>query len=189
MIRLSKLADYGIVLMTYFAAQAERNPEPGASRTVYAARDLARLSRVPLPTVSKVLKALCRAGLLTSHRGVRGGYSLPNRPCDLSVVDIIRAVDGPIALTDCSQAVDGYCELEEACPVRSNWQKINGVVTDALTGLTLADMTTPRLADHGLPPAAAGYVSLSSVQGQPTLGGAPPPGSPSAPAMDERGPV
>lgn len=136
MIRLSKLADYGIVLLTYFG----RGPEDEA---VYTARELADESRLPLPTVSKIMKALCRGGLLMSHRGVNGGYSLARPAKEISVVDIIAAIEGPIAMTECSITAPGLCEFEAACPVRSNWQRINSVVVQALAGLTLTDMKQP----------------------------------------------
>ena len=134
MIRLSKLADYGIVLLSYFVRD---------THAVRTARDLASASRLPLPTVSKILKALSRGGLLVSHRGVKGGYSLARPADDISVVEVIRAIDGPIALTECSHTAPGLCDLEIACPVRSNWQKINDVVVRALADLSLVDMTLP----------------------------------------------
>jgi len=134
MIRLSKLADYGIVLLSYFVRTDE---------TVYTARELADESRLPLPTVSKIMKALCRGGLLVSHRGVNGGYSLAKPANQISVVDIIAAIEGPIAMTECSITAPGLCEFEAACPVRSNWQRINTVVVRALSGLTLTDMKQP----------------------------------------------
>ena len=138
MIRLSKLADYGIVLLTYFAqAHAQEHAE---GRT---ARELAALSSLPLPTVSKILKALCRGGLLVSQRGMRGGYSLSRPPRAITVVDIIAAIEGPIAMTQCSFSAPGLCEFESACPVRSNWQRINQVVVAALGNLTLIDMQRP----------------------------------------------
>ncbi len=134
MIRLSKLADYGIVLLTYFAQEQQ---------AVLTARELAERSRLPLPTVSKILKALCRGGLVMSQRGVNGGYALARSAKDISVVDIIAAIEGPIAMTECSFTAPGLCEFENACPVRSNWQRINHTVVAALGGLTLLDMKRP----------------------------------------------
>ena len=135
MIKISKLADYGIVLMTYFA----RNEEGG----VLTARELSETAKLPLPTVGKVLKSLSRAGLLVSHRGVKGGYSLADSADTISVADMIRAIDGPISLTECSSQAPSLCEVENNCPVRSNWQRINHAVVTALSSLSLADMTCP----------------------------------------------
>lgn len=149
MIRLSKLADYGIVLLTYFAH------EGGSVRT---ARELSDESRLPLPTVSKILKALCRSGLLVSQRGVHGGYALVRSAKDISVVDIIGAIEGPIAMTDCAFTAPGLCEFENACPVRSNWQRINSTVVKALSGLSLLDMKQP--APHAAPAPLHARLSL-----------------------------
>lgn len=145
MIRLSRLADYGVVLMTHIAGDAER---PCAAHAVAAA------TRIPEPTVSKVLKALSRHGLLESHRGVNGGYCLAREPAEISVTEIIAAVDGPIAMTDCLD-VDGMaCSLETFCPTRGNWLKINNAIRQALDEISLADMIAPTLLFP--PPAAPG---------------------------------
>ncbi len=154
MIRIAKLTDYGIVLLTHFAA------EPG--QTIHTARDLAARTHLPLPTVSKILKALSRSGLLVSHRGVSGGYSLARRPEEISVAQVIAALEGPIALTECSPDAHGLCTLESMCPVQSNWRRINRAVLEALERLRLSDMSRPLaqpVSDAPLialrPPAAA----------------------------------
>lgn len=153
MIRIAKLTDYGIILLTHFAA------EPG--QVIHTARDLAARTHLPLPTVSKILKALSRAGLLISHRGVSGGYSLARQPEEISVAQIIGALEGPIALTECSPDAHGLCTLESMCPVQSNWRRINRAVLEALEKLRLSDMARPLAqppADAPIvlrPPAAA----------------------------------
>ncbi len=135
MIRIAKLTDYGIVLLTHFARESVA--------PVLNARDLAAEASLPLPTVSKLLKLLSRAGLLVSHRGVAGGYSLARRPAEVTVAQIIAALEGPIAVTECSSDEHGLCTLEPTCPTQSNWRKINTAVRRALDDLTLADMVTP----------------------------------------------
>lgn len=132
MIRLSKLTDYGIVLMTRFAADG----------AVHTARELAGDTGVPLPTVSKILKALSREELLISHRGVKGGYGLARPAPEISVAQIISVFE-PIAMTECTSDGPSFCELEPTCPVRGNWQKIGLAIRGALQDLTLADMTGP----------------------------------------------
>src|SRR5437773_1366764 len=92
-IRLTRITDYGIVLMSYFAR--ERDP------IMHSARDVSQASRLPLPTVNKILKILTRNGLLVSHRGVKGGYSLARKPEEISMADIITATEGPVAITLC----------------------------------------------------------------------------------------
>lgn len=149
MLRLTKLTDYAIVILTYFAHAPEVEVAGALEGPVFTARGLADLSHLPLPTVSKVLKALSRAGLLLSHRGVAGGYSLARAPEAITVADVIAAVDGPISLTECSASAPSLCELETSCPSRSNWRRINEAVRGALERLTISDMTAPF---RGVPP-------------------------------------
>ena len=92
MIRITKQTDYGIVLLTHLAANPERQ---------YTAPELAAEARLPLPMVSKILKLLARDGLLASHRGVKGGYSLARPAEEISMAEIIAALEGPIAITEC----------------------------------------------------------------------------------------
>ncbi|MCI0339941.1 MAG: SUF system Fe-S cluster assembly regulator [Planctomycetales bacterium] len=135
MLRISKITDYGIVLLTYFARDREH--------ALHTARDLAVAAHVPLPTVGKILKGLSRGGLLVSHRGVKGGYSLSRKPEEISVAEIIRVLEGPVGMTECSADAPGLCDLEPLCPIRSNWTKINQAVLRALGDLRLSDMTRP----------------------------------------------
>jgi FeS assembly SUF system regulator len=135
MIRFAKLTDYGLVLMTIMARD-------GVS-TVHTARDLASLSRLPLPTVSKVLKQLLQSALLTSHRGLKGGYGLAKEPADISVADIVTAMEGPIALTECSTDITGMCDLERSCPTKANQRIISQVMRGALEKVTLSDLARP----------------------------------------------
>jgi FeS assembly SUF system regulator len=135
MIRLGKLTDYGLVLMTYIA----RNHD----RSLHTARDLAVESRLPLPTVSKLLKELLQGGLLVSHRGIKGGYSLARAPREISVAEVIAVLEGPIALTECSTDVAGLCDLEPCCPIKNNQQIISQAVRGALDKVMLSDLIQP----------------------------------------------
>jgi FeS assembly SUF system regulator len=141
-IRLSKLADYGIVIMTTMA----RHPEG-----CHNAPEIAAQSHVPLPMASKILKGLARAGLLASHRGAKGGYGLARSAERISVAEIIAALDGPIALTACIEDGPGECEIEALCPARANWQRINDAIRHALDGITLAEMTQAIPRAFGVP--------------------------------------
>jgi FeS assembly SUF system regulator len=134
MIRLSRLTDYGIMLLTLMARDRD-----GATQS---ARDVAARSRLPQPTVSKLLKALAHGGVLETHRGVRGGYRLARPAEDITVADVIAALEGPIGITECT-AHPGACGVEPLCPVRTNWGKINRAVLEALTGISLAEMARP----------------------------------------------
>lgn len=135
MIRIGRLTDYGIVLMSHVAA----NPVVD-----HSAAEIATAARLPLPTVSKLLRLLAKEGLLTSHRGAKGGYALARPAAQISVAGIIGAIEGPVALTLCTTGEHtGDCELEGCCPVRGHWQKINRAVRDALEDVTLADIVAP----------------------------------------------
>lgn len=134
MIRLSRITDYGIVLMAHLAACPQGAP--------HNARELAAETRLPLPVVSKVLKALARAGLLVSQRGARGGYALARSAGDITVPEMISALEGPIGLTECTQH-PGACPQEDGCHVRAPWQRISRALQSTLDRITLADLVAP----------------------------------------------
>ena len=135
MIRLGKLTDYGLVLMSYVAK--------GGEQGLHTARGLAAQSKLPLPTVSKLLKVLLQNGFLVSHRGTRGGYSLARPAQEISVAEMISALEGPIGLTECTTDVTGICDLEPSCPIKMNQRMISQVVRGALEKLSLADLIHP----------------------------------------------
>ena len=135
MLRMSKLADYGTVIMTAIA----REPD-----TVHSASSVAALTDLPMPTVSKVLKVLLRGKLVVSVRGVSGGYLLSWPPEQITLADVITAVDGPIGMTQCS-TTPGVCVQESGCAIRGNWQTLSRVIYEALRQVTLADMSRPVL--------------------------------------------
>jgi FeS assembly SUF system regulator len=109
---------------------------------------LAVQTQIPEPTASKVLKKLARAGVVVSQRGAKGGYALARSPEQIGVNEVIEAIDGPIAVTECSdETTDSLCEYETNCGVRANWQRINVAVQRALSEITLADMAFPGTAE------------------------------------------
>jgi FeS assembly SUF system regulator len=110
---------------------------------LHTARDLASRCQLPLPTVSKLLKVLLHHGLLASHRGTKGGYSLARDPHLISVGEIIVAMEGPLALTECSLESGSLCDLEASCAIRDNQRIINQVVRGALEGVMLSDLIRP----------------------------------------------
>jgi FeS assembly SUF system regulator len=134
MIRMTRLTDYGIMLLTLFARD-EKHP-------MKSARDLSVEAKLPLPTVSKILKLLAKHGLLEAHRGVRGGFNLTRKPDQITMATVINALEGPIGVTDCC-APASDCGIENSCVVKTNWMKINKVVFSALDRITLAEMTHP----------------------------------------------
>jgi FeS assembly SUF system regulator len=133
MLRVTKLTDYATVVLTVLAAR------PGE---VLSATELAEQSGLEPPTVSKLLKPLAQAGLVEGLRGVHGGYRLA-RPADaITLIQIVEAMEGPLAITECSHQ-ESQCSIAQKCGVRSNWRLINDVVADALRGVTLAQMLHP----------------------------------------------
>jgi len=135
MLRIAKLTDYATLLMVRLAR------EPGRC---FSAGQLAGELGVPLPTVAKLLKRLLQAQLLASVRGSGGGYSLAHAPDAISVADVVSAIEGPVALTECAHG-QGDCALEQNCATRANWQVISRAVRVALEAVSLADMAVPRL--------------------------------------------
>ena len=133
MLRISRLTDYGIVLLAHLAGER--------GGTTHNARELAQRSNLPLPAASKILKTLTHEGLLVSHRGAKGGYGLARNASDISVAEIIAALEGPIALTECTLG-PGHCDQEITCMTRLPWQRINRAIHDALARVSLAELAS-----------------------------------------------
>ena len=130
MLRISKLTDYGTVVLAYMA---------GESGAVCSASDVAEATGIAVPTVSKLLKSLARADLLTSTRGANGGYQLARDPHKISAASVIDALEGPVSITECS-ATDSHCDYESVCNVGSSWQSINVAIRRALEDISLVDL-------------------------------------------------
>ena len=130
MLRVTRLTDYATVVLTVLATR------PGV---VLSAVELADAAGLEVPTVAKVLKPLAQAGLVEGFRGAGGGYRLVRDAADISLVEIVEAMEGPLGMTECSLHA-GNCGIQHSCGVRANWRRINDVVADALRGVTLAQM-------------------------------------------------
>jgi FeS assembly SUF system regulator len=133
MLRLSKLTDYATVILSHIAKENE---------LTHSAMGVAEATGIALPTVSKVLKILVNAKVLVSTRGIKGGYALARPPENISVAEVISALEGPIALTECSISHEG-CEQASGCGISGNWSLINKAIQNALEAVTLADMIKP----------------------------------------------
>jgi len=134
MLRVSKIVDYGTLLLTYMASSPEQ---------VFSASDLAGILGLGRPIVSKVLKTLGRHDLVKSTRGPRGGYALARPAKQISIAQVLDALEEqPFGLTECS-AVPGACSFEAECHIRVNWQHINMLVRHTLEGVSIADMVRP----------------------------------------------
>jgi FeS assembly SUF system regulator len=130
MLRISKLTDYATVILAALAAEPEQ---------VRTATALAQLTRIAAPTVSKLLKQLQRAGLVASTRGLHGGYQLSRPATQISAAAILDALEGPVALTDCS-AGHGNCGIEATCRVSKVWQRLNLAIRRSLYEVSLAQL-------------------------------------------------
>ena len=133
MLRVTKLTDYASVVLTVLAS------DPAA---VLSASELAERAGLEVPTVAKLLKPLAQTGLVEGFRGANGGYKLARDAADISLVEIVEAMEGPLGMTECSVHA-GQCGIEDSCGVRANWRRINDVVADALRGVSLAQMLGP----------------------------------------------
>src|SRR5579864_7024773 len=154
MFRLNKLTDYAVVLMTHIAT----TPEP----SLHTARELAEGTELPLTTVGKVLRGLLDHHLVTSHRGMKGGYTLARPAREISIAQIIGAFEGPIGFTECN-TTPGCCDLEPSCTVRYNSGVIGKALQHALESIRLADLTKPM---HESAAGRNGTVSITFGSGE-----------------------
>lgn len=138
--RLSHLADYAVVLMT---AAARRPPSARLSAT-----ELAQDTGVPLPTAQKLMGQLAASGLLTSARGASGGFALARPAGEISLADIVEAVEGPIALTMCSDSNNHECILDAHCRVKPHIGIVGTAVRGALEAVSLDSLAEPPSAVH-----------------------------------------
>jgi len=132
MLRIGKLTDYAMVLVSHLAR----------TQGVQSATTLADEVHLSAATVSKILKILSEANLVKSVRGAEGGYLLAKPAAEISLVDIITAMEGEFAVTECCEMTN-QCMLNTTCSLRENWRKINKVVQTMLSGLTILDMLEP----------------------------------------------
>ena len=134
MLRLNRMTDYAILVL---GALARRHGETLASG------HLAQLTKLAQPTVAKVLKMLLAVELVETQRGVRGGYRLMKTSAHISLVDIVEAIEGPIAVTDCIEGARQPCPASNYCCMRNHWNHVNFAIRRALMDVTLEDLTNP----------------------------------------------
>lgn len=131
MIKVSRLADYAVVVLATLARQPEE---------LLTASAVSMRTNFPEPTVAKVLKLLAKDNLVSSIRGVNGGYRLTKQATDISIADVIMAVDGPISLTTCVEGNSNVCDYACHCPIKGRWDGVNLAIREALEGVMLSDM-------------------------------------------------
>jgi Rrf2 family protein len=143
MLKLTKKADYGLISLRHLAT----------GRSSASAKDISEAYRIPLPLLSKVLQKLAKAGLLISEQGTNGGYRLARDPHEISALDVIRTLDGPIILTHCftEHAEPGQCDQSALCPVREPLRKVHEGILRLLSGISISDMSQDELAIPSMP--------------------------------------
>jgi FeS assembly SUF system regulator len=154
MLRISKLTDYGTVILACLASPPERRR---------AAAEVADRTRLALPTVSKLLKSFHRAGIVTSTRGAHGGYQLARPAAQISAASIIDAIEGPVAITECS-GNHSACDLETVCSTGGSWQRINAAIRRSLNDISLAQLAGPEAVAVWRPEFRAGVRAPSAAR-------------------------
>jgi len=132
MIRIGKMADYALLLTNHLVNFPEQ---------LTTTEQLVEATQLPFATVRKLLKQLVDGKIVQSYRGTKGGYRLLRAAAQINVAEVIMAIEGPIALTDCVLPNHKSCGREEACGLKENWSYINTVVTNVFRGISLEDMT------------------------------------------------
>ena len=139
MLRLTKKADYGLMALKYLAEQAGGEAQ--------SAKDIAQAYHIPPQLLAKILQTLARAGLLVSHAGTNGGYSLARPAMEISAFEAIRAIDGPLFITSCI-TIHGTCDLAGHCTIKEPLRKVNDSIKDLLSGIRIGDLAEAAEPEH-----------------------------------------
>jgi Rrf2 family protein len=137
MLKLTKRADYGLIALRHLAVQEGRGSA--------SAKEIADRYGIPLPLLSKVLQKLARHGFLSSEHGVHGGYRLARDPHEISALQVIRSIDGPILLTSCFTEY-GECNQSGTCTVREPLRKVHEGILKLLASITISDLSEEETA-------------------------------------------
>lgn len=159
MLRLTKKADYSLIALKHFAAQ-QREGKPALS-----AKEVADASGIPLPILSKLLQRLGKTGFLVSAYGTNGGYRLARAPRDISTLEVIRAIDGPIVLANCFTHEIG-CGHEDRCTVRRPLRRIHEGILRLLESVSIEDMLADVAPESAAPPSSS-LVALQTIAAAP----------------------
>jgi Rrf2 family protein len=154
MLRLTKKADYGLMALKYLAEQAD-----GGARS---AKDIAEAYHIPPQLLAKILQTLAKAGLLVSHAGTNGGYSLSRGAKEISAFEVIRAIDGPLFITSCI-TIHGSCDLAGHCTIKEPLRKVNDSIKELLSGISISDLIDAADLERSKAstPLAGGLVSIA----------------------------
>lgn len=131
MLRLTKKADYGLMALKYLAEQSANGAQ--------SAKDIAEAYHIPPQLLAKILQTLAKEGLLVSHAGTNGGYSLSRSANEITAFEVIRAIDGPLFITSCI-TIHGACDLAGHCTIKEPLRKVNDSIKDLLNGIRIGDL-------------------------------------------------
>jgi Rrf2 family protein len=131
MLRLTKKADYGLMALKYLAEHAD-----AAS---LSAKDVAEAYHIPPQLLAKILQRLAKVGILRSHAGMNGGYSLLKPANEISAFEVIHAIDGPLFITSCGPSHSG-CDLTDSCTIKEPLARVNDSISGLLRSISIADL-------------------------------------------------
>jgi Rrf2 family protein len=131
MLRLTKKADYGLMALKYLAEHADA--------TSLSAKEIAEAYHIPAQLLAKILQRLAKVGILRSHPGMNGGYSLLKAPREISAFEVIHAIDGPLFITSCGPSHSG-CDLTESCTIKEPLARVNDSISGLLRSISIADL-------------------------------------------------
>ena len=141
MLKLTKKADYGLIALRHLTLTAAAHDRSVTTQRSASAKDIAEAYNIPLPLLSKVLQRLTKGGLLISEQGTHGGYRLSREAKDISALEVIRTIDGPIILTKCFTDHPG-CDQSALCPVREPLRKVHEGILGLLSNISLSDLAS-----------------------------------------------
>jgi Rrf2 family protein len=131
MLRLTKKADYGLMALKYLAEHSDA--------TSLSAKDIAEAYHIPPQLLAKILQRLAKVGILRSHAGMNGGYSLLKPSREISAFEVIHAIDGPLFITSCGPSHSG-CDLTDSCTIKEPLSRVNDSISGLLRSISIADL-------------------------------------------------
>lgn len=134
MLRLTKKADYGLMALKYLAEHADENS--------ISAKDIAEAYHIPPQLLAKILQRLAKVGILRSHAGMNGGYSLLKAAREISAFEVIHAIDGPLFITSCGPSHEG-CDLTDSCTIKEPLARVNDSISGLLKSISIGDLAGP----------------------------------------------
>lgn len=153
MLRLTKKADYGLMALKFIA----EHPEPVS----LSAKDIAEAYHIPPQLLAKILQRLAKEGLLRSHAGMNGGYTLARSSGDITAFEVIRAIDGPLFITSCITE-SGSCDLTNSCTIKEPLARVNDSISDLLKKIRISDLVESDHT-HGHPQGVRELVTIRTT--------------------------